>query len=133
MPALRVSGPVAYRLLARVRRRVYAVFLAHLCLREQEIDRGYLDENPHAVDNVVFPTDGIERDGIHVCVEEDGYTHGKLLYGNALRSLAVGEYLYQVRVGKSIPPNVVESGVQSAFLYLPQKNSLRVLTVSRQR
>ncbi len=78
-------------------------------LREEEIHGGNLDKNPDAVDNVVLPANGVERDGVDICVKEDSEADCELLKRDALGPLLKGEYLDQVGVRKGVPANVVES------------------------
>lgn len=94
------------------------------CLREQEIYRGDFHQNPHAIDEIVLPSDGVERDGVDVGVEEDGEAHRQLLDGDALGTLLVREDLHHVGVSQGVPANVVEpiSLVSSCF-YLVRKES----------
>ena len=47
--------------------------------REEHVHRSDLDQNPHAVDDVVFPADAVQCDRVHIGVEEDCEPYGQLL------------------------------------------------------
>ena len=77
-------------------------------LREQEVYSGNFDKDPHAVHDVVLPTDGVQSNGVDICVEEDGEPNGKLLNGDALGSLLEREDLDHVGISQGVPADVIE-------------------------
>lgn len=70
-----------------------------------------LSHQPHAVQHVVLPPDAIQRNGIHIGVEEVAQTADELLEGEALRALREGEELYDVGVGEGVEADVEEAGI----------------------
>lgn len=59
---------------------------AALSLGENHVNRQNLYQNPHTVDNIVLPSDRVERDWVDVGIEENGKADGKLLDGDSLCS-----------------------------------------------
>ena len=61
-------------------------------LREEHVHCRDLDQDPHAVHDVVFPANAVQRNRVHVGIEEDGEPDGQLLDCDALGTLLIGEH-----------------------------------------
>lgn len=65
-------------------------------LGEDEVDGDALDDEPHAVPDVVPPADGVHADGVDEGVDEGRQSAPDLLHGDTLGADGVGEEFDEV-------------------------------------
>jgi hypothetical protein len=85
---------------------------AVVCLWEEEIHSCNLHQNPHAVNQIIFPSNLVQSDRVDIRIKKDGEPDRELLDSNALGALLVREYFYHVSICERVPANIIEPGRQ---------------------